>query len=179
MKNMAFLLVIVSFLVGAYLASLDERSMNWTYFVPVMLVGFIAAFLYKKASSAAAKQGDLLQNNKQVLIESLKNVLTNLEALDGRKDKVPTYEMRFEIDKLFREDLMNFAEARESMRHLFGIQHYADIMSSFAAGERYINRVWSASTDGYVDEVMLYVGRAFEQFQHAQEEFNKALAENG
>ena len=39
------------------------------------------------------------------------------------------------------------------MIHVFGMQNYADVMSNFAAGERYINRVWSASTDGYVDEV--------------------------
>lgn len=176
MKNIAFTLVILSFLAGAFLASLDERAMNWTYFAPVMLVGFIGAFIYKKEASAAAKHGDLLQNNKQILIDSLNNLLANLESLNGRKDKVPTYEMRFEIDKLFREDLMNFAEARESMKHLFGIQDYADIMSSFAAGERYINRVWSASTDGYIDEVMMYVEKSYSQFQHAKEEFDKALA---
>lgn len=177
MKNIAFILVIIAFLAGAYLASLDEKTMNWTYFIPVMLVGYIGAFLYKRAAHEAAKHGDLLQNNKQVLIDSLDNVLKNLEALNGRKDQVPTYEMRFEIDKLFREDLINFADARDSMKHLFGIQHYADIMSSFAAGERYINRVWSASTDGYVDEVMMYVEKSLYQFQHAKEEFDTALNE--
>ncbi len=46
-----------------------------------------------------------------------------------------------EIDTLFRDDLINFVDARDSMKHLFGIQAFADIMSSFAAGERYINRV--------------------------------------
>ena len=176
MKNIAFILVILSFLAGAFLTSLDERTMNWTYFIPVMLVGFVGAFIYKKESSAAAKHGDLLQNNKKVLIESLDNLVKNLESLNGRKDKIPTYDMRFEIDKLFRTDLMNFAEARDSMKHLFGIQDFADIMSSFAAGERYINRVWSASTDGYVDEVMMYVEKALLQFQHAKEEFDTALS---
>ncbi len=174
MKNIAFILVILSFLAGAFLASLDERAMNWTYFIPVMLVGFVGAFIYKKEASAAAKRGDLLQNNKQVLMDSLNNILENLESLNGRKDKIPTYEMRFEIDKLFRDDLMNFADARDSMKHLFGIQAFADIMSSFAAGERYINRVWSASTDGYVDEVMMYVEKSLAQFQHAKEEFEAA-----
>ena len=107
---------------------------------------------------------------------SLDNLVKNLESLNGRKDKIPTYDMRFEIDKLFRTDLMNFAEARDSMKHLFGIQDFADIMSSFAAGERYINRVWSASTDGYVDEVLMYVEKALLQFQHAKAEFDTALA---
>ncbi|MGJ8662867.1 MAG: hypothetical protein ACSHWU_04410 [Marinicella sp.] len=176
MKNIAFILVILSFLAGAFLTSLDEKAMNWTYFIPVMVVGFIGAFVYKKESNAAAKHGDLLQNNKQVLIDSLTNIINNLDSLNGRKDKVPTYEMRFEIDKLFRDDLMNFADARDSMKHLFGIQDFADIMSSFAAGERYINRVWSASTDGYIDEVMMYVEKSLSQFQHAKEEFDTALS---
>ena len=60
------------------------------------------------------------------------------------------------------------------MRHLFGLQPYADIMSAFAAGERYINRVWSASTDGYVDEVKMYLTKAHDQFIEAQGKFDKA-----
>ena len=48
-----------------------------------------------------------------------------------------------------RDDLRRFAEAHERMVHLFGPQAYADIMSSFAAAARYINRVWSVSVDGY------------------------------
>ena len=178
MKNLAFLLVVIAFLAGSFLASLDETHMNWTYFVPVMVVGFIGAIWYKRMANAEAKHGSLLENNKITLIDSLNNILKNLKELDGRKDKVPTYEMRFEIDKLFRDDLINFADARDSMKHLFGIQHFADIMSSFAAGERYINRVWSASTDGYVDEVLLYVEKSLYQFKHAKQEFEKALAEN-
>jgi len=85
---------------------------------------------------------------------------------------LPVYEARFEIDRLLREDLNNFANARESMKHVFGLQHYADVMSAFAAGERYINRVWSASTDGYVDEVRSYLDRATQQFREALALFN-------
>lgn len=178
MKNLAFLLVALSFLGGSFLTSLDKEHVNWMYFVPVLLVGFVAAIMFRKLSHADNKQGHVLQNNKKVLIESMGNILTNLEALNGNKENIPTYEMRFEIDKLFRDDLINFADARESMKHIFGLQHYADIMSSFAAGERYINRVWSASTDGYIDEVMMYVEKSLSQFQHAKEEFDQALAES-
>ncbi|WP_154222805.1 hypothetical protein [Marinicella rhabdoformis] len=178
MKNLSFIFVALAFVAGAYLTSLDEKTVQWAYFIPVVVLGFIGAFIYKSTANKEAKHGDLLQNNKQVLILSMNRILKNLETLNGKKENIPTYDMRFEIDKLFRDDLLSFADARDSMKHLFGIQHFADIMSSFAAGERYINRVWSASTDGYVDEVLLYVGRAYEQFQHAQEEFNKALAEH-
>jgi hypothetical protein len=69
---------------------------------------------------------------------------------------------------LLREDLNDFANARESMKHIFGLQNYADVMGAFAAGERYINRVWSASTDGYVDEVHSYLDRATRQIREAR-----------
>ena len=86
---------------------------------------------------------------------------------------LPVYEARFEIDRLLRDDLNNFANARESMKHVFSLQSYADVMSAFAAGERYINRVWSASTDGYVDEVHNYLDRATQQIREARVLFVK------
>jgi hypothetical protein len=46
-------------------------------------------------------------------------------------------------------------------------------MSAFAAGERYINRVRSASTDGYVDEVRNYLDRATLQLREARALFVK------
>jgi hypothetical protein len=63
--------------------------------------------------------------------------------------------------------------ARESMKNLFGLQAYADAMGAFAAGERYINRVWSASTDGYVDEAHNYLDRSTQQFREARLLFAK------
>jgi len=78
---------------------------------------------------------------------------------------------------LLRDDLNIFANARESMQHVFGLQNYADVMSAFAAGERYVNRVWSASTDGYVDEVRTYLARATEQFGEAHSLFSRLQKE--
>ena len=173
MLNLAKLLIVASFLAGAFLTSLDPLLVNWTAFIPVIVAGVIGVVLTKKLEAAEAKSGDKIQANKADLEQSLKNIVANLKELDGRKDKVPTYDMRFEIDRIFRDDLMTFAEARDSMKYLFGMQAYADIMSSFAAGERYINRVWSASTDGYVDEVLMYVEKSLAQFEHAWEEYEK------
>ncbi len=174
MQTIAKLLVVAAFLAGAFLTSLHPTEVDWTAFAPIVIAGALGVIMSKRMEAAAAKDDTVLASNRQDLEESLKSIVKNLSELDGRKDKVPTYDMRFEIDKLFREDLIRFADARDSMKHLFGIQAYADVMSSFAAGERYINRVWSASTDGYVDEVMMYVEKSLSQFKHAQEEFSKA-----
>ena len=53
----------------------------------------------------------------------------------------------------------------------FGLQAYADVMSDFASAERYLNRAWSASTDGYIDEVMRSLDRSREQFLAASERY--------
>lgn len=173
MKSLGVVLICVGFIGGAFLASLDPREMNWSWFIPVLFVGFVGVYLLKRAAHAEARDEANLTGNIAILHQSLDNIVRELHELAGRKDELPTYEARFEIDKRFREHLTNFAEARESIRHVYGLKAYADIMSAFAAGERYINRVWSASTDGYVDEVKAYLDRARDQFDEAQEKFNQ------
>lgn len=176
MKLFALLLIVVSFLAGSFVSVLDPRLVNWNFLVPILAVGLAGLWLFRKAEHAETRAGSRIAGNITVLENSLGNILGNLEKLHARRDDLPVYEARFEIDRLFREDLNNFAEARESMIHVFGIQNYADVMSHFAAGERYINRVWSASTDGYVDEVRLYLERARDQFTVGHQHFTELLA---
>ena len=176
MKGLALLLVILAFLSGAFLASLDPRSVNWFLMTPVLVFGVLGLWLHRKTRHAEIRSGTRLEGNFETLGKSLDNISRNLEAVCARGDDLPVYEARFEIDRLFRADLDNFANARESMIHVFGMQNYADVMSNFAAGERYINRVWSASTDGYVDEVRTYLERARNQFREAREHFHELAA---
>jgi hypothetical protein len=56
------------------------------------------------------------------------------------------------------------------MVHLFGLQVFADVMSAFAAGERYVNRVWSASADGYRHEAITYLHKAATRFREASQQ---------
>jgi hypothetical protein len=178
MKPLALFLIIVSFLAGAFLSVLDPRQVDWNFLVPVLVVGIIGLFLFRKAHHGETRAGHRLAGNMGILQSSLDNILGNLDEVCSRADDLPVYEARFEIDRLFRDDLNNFAEARESMIHVFGIQNYADVMSNFAAGERYINRVWSASTDGYVDEVREYLERARTQFKEGHRHFHELMSEH-
>jgi len=173
MQRISLVLIFGAFLAGAFLTVLDPQTVNWNLMVPALAAGAVGLWLHRRAEHGASRAEHMLTGNIGTLSSSLDNILANLEALHARKSELPTYEARFEIDKLFREDLANFAEARESMIHVFGMQNYADVMSNFAAGERYINRVWSASTDGYVDEVNMYIDRALEQFREAHVHFHE------
>jgi hypothetical protein len=166
-KILAFSIIMASFLAGAFITVLDPTQVNWNWFIPVLALGLAGLYVFRKAHRGEARASHRLSEDLRTLETSLANILGNLETINAGSSELPVYEARFEIDRLLREDLNDFANARESMKHIFGLQNYADVMSAFAAGERYINRVWSASTDGYVDEVRSYLERATQQFREA------------
>ncbi len=177
MKAIGFVLVAAAFLVGAYLSSLDERIVEWINFIPAILAGVVGVALVKVTDRRHAMSAETLTSNKADIDDSLARLVADLEKLDAEKESIPTADLHGEIDKRLRDDLTRFADARHSLAHIYGLQAYADVMSSFAAGERYVNRVWSASADGYGDEAKKYITRAFEQFQDARLRLDALRAE--
>ena len=169
MKKIAHALLVVGFLGGAYVTALDVESVDWLWFGIAAVVGIAGVFLAKRADKARATSGELLENNRNELNESLANVVRDINGMTNGQMEMGEA-LRDWIDDKLRPDLRRFAEARESMVHLYGMQTYADIMSEFAAGERYINRVWSTTADGYDEEADIYLQRAAEQFEDAQKQ---------
>jgi len=174
MKNTGFWLLAAGFLVAAYATALDTTATNWALFLPAAIAGVIGVTLIKRHSHGEAKSERVLSANRIELNESLGNIVRSLEHIDEAGNAISTADLRAEIDDRLREDLRRFAEARESMIHLFGLQSYANVMSDFAAGERYVNRVWSASADGYDAEARSYLGKAAAQFRAARQRLESA-----
>ena len=173
MKNLGYFMVIAGFLGGAYATSLDVQNVNWTLFGATALAAIVGLIIFKQRVAAMARSESVLETNRVELRESIANVVEDLRDInEGELTRGAV--LRDRIDLKLREDLRRFADARESMVHLFGLQAYADIMSNFAAGERYINRVWSASADGYDEEADTYLKKAAEQFDEAKQQLLKA-----
>ncbi len=175
MKSIGFFLLIAGFLAGAYSTALDIEATNWSYFVPAAIAAIVGVILIKREASGQATSEQVLAANRTELTESLSNIVANIDQMIDAGDSVSTDKLRDEVDSRLREDLRRFADARESMIHLFNLQSYADIMSNFASGERYVNRVWSASADGYDNEARSYLKRARSQFTAASQQLD-ALA---
>ena len=175
MKELGYFLLVAGFLGGAFATALDVEQVNWTIFAVAALAGIAGLIMVKRQASAHARSGSVLEVNRNELRDSIHNIVRDIEGLSYGDDEGVT--LRDDIDLKIRNDLRRFADARESMVHLFGLQAYADIMSSFAAGERYINRVWSAAADGYGAEATTYIAKAAKQFADAQSQLTKA-AEN-
>lgn len=165
MKISGYILIAAGFLAGALISVLDvERIIAWEGFISTIVAGVIGVVLVRWADFQSTRTEGKLAANLKAIRESMERIVAAISDLDGRKDTIDPYEVRHEIDKLFPIDLAAFADARESITHVYGLQAYADVMSLFAAGERYLNRVWSASADGYINEVKTYLGRTREQF---------------
>lgn len=173
MKNLGFILLCAGFLGGAYVTALDVENVSWTPFVIAAAIAVIGLVISKQQASAHARSSEVLELNRSALRDALQNIVRDLGEIIADSSHNGA-RLRDRIDQTLRADLRRFADARESMVHLFGLQSYADIMSSFAAGERYINRVWSASADGYDEEAATYLQKAAAQFADAQQQLQQA-----
>jgi hypothetical protein len=172
MKKAGYFLITAAFLVGAFLTSLDHQKVSWEYFIPTIVVGFIGVILVRVAGKKVSHTEEKFSENISNIESSLNNILDKLAKLNEEKTKMNPYDVRHKIDELLIDDLNTFVDARETIGHVYSLQAYAEVMSSFAGGERYLNRTWSASADGYIDEVNSSLDKALEQFKDAKEKLD-------
>jgi len=171
MKLFGFILLALGFILSALVAVVDKETVNWVLFIPAMAVGVVGVILLrvsiKKHKKGASKVGADIEN----IEKSLTNIIQNMTAFNRDKENINVYDIHGKIDEIFMDDIETFLEARESIIHQYDMQSYADLMNHFAAGERYLNRSWSASADGYVDESKASIEKALEQFSIAKDHF--------
>lgn len=169
MVKLGYLLITAGFLAGSYFAVVREEGVPWGYWLTGLAVGIAGVVLARLGAKQSATSEDRLAGDLSTIRESLSKLVEEAEALRSELPALGVYEVRHRIDQRFMVDLNAFVEARESLRHRYGVQTYADVMTAFATGERSLNRAWSASTDGYIDEVARSVTKAETHFRDAQE----------
>jgi hypothetical protein len=176
MKRIGFVLITIGFLAAAYATVTHETDVNWGLFLPMVSVAAVGVALVRIGVRQHAVHADTLAANITDIDASLSRIAETVAMLNREKGDINTYDMRHKIDELLLDDLNTFVDARETLATKYGLDEYADVMSHFAAGERYLNRVWSCSADGYIDEVHAYIARAEEQFNDTLERFKRLQA---
>jgi hypothetical protein len=173
MKLFGFLLVVAGFLAGAYYLTGATGSILGIGFTLSFAVATVGVVVLRIATRQRYGAQEKVAAEVQTAVQSLKQLVEGVTELERRKNDVDVYELSGEIDNRFSDNLERFVEARESIAVAFGLPAYAGVMSHFAAGERYLNRVWSCSVDGYIDEAHKYLGRARDQFVEGYEKLGK------
>lgn len=180
MRPLGHVLVWIGFLAGAFIAVARQDGLySLPWFLAALAVGAVGIALVHVGTRRLTRHEDKLVADITTLRSSLEQVVADVEALDRDKESLDVYDLHGRIDDTFTEHLAAFVEARESIAHRFGLQAYADVMSHFASGERYLNRVWSASTDGYIDEAHEQLAKAHGQFREALETFRQVAGKAG
>jgi hypothetical protein len=131
--------------------------------------------LLRRTAGAAAKEASLVKSNLATLEKTLDTALTAVKNMNATKDQVYVYDVHGRIDAEVAGQMADFADARESMIHGLGLAEYADVMDHFARGERFLNRAWSASADGYIDEVWLSMQACEDELRIADNALRKHL----
>ena len=144
--------------------AVDQSTVKWMWYIPALGLGVAGVILIRVDEARQSKTEHHIAARIETVESSLEKITANINKLNAEKHSIHTYDMRHRIDELFIDDIDKFVDARESIAHRYGLNAYGDVMSSFAAGERYLNRVWSASADGYIDEVNTYLEKTREQF---------------
>ena len=168
MGILGFVLTSLGFIVGAYFLVLDKVAVHWPGFILGMAIGISGIVALRLNAHKAKTQASRLVEDVAVLEESLKSIVENIIELESQKDAMNVYDLGKWIDEKFPENIERFVNARESISYAYSLADYAAVMNPFAAGERHLNRVWSCSVDGYVDEAYEYIARSREQFLTAR-----------
>jgi len=179
MKSLGYILITLGFLAGSYYSVIHTEEVEWSIVIPSLLVGLVGVALVQMSMRGQSTAAETVRTNIGKLEESLARIVDKATQLDADKESINVYRIHHRIDEEFMTDLDVFVENRESIGHAFGLQSYADVMTHFATGERYLNRCWSASTDGYTDEVNAYLTRARDQFTQALELLRSHTVQSG
>ncbi len=146
------------------------QTINWQWYgaaFAVCLVGVVLIRLHKRQSGGKT---EATTASLSEIRQALGRLVGNLERLHQDIEQLAPSEITRFIDEELADDFRTFADGRESMIAEYGLQKFADVMSLFAAGERAVNRAWSAAADGYVDEAATCIERGSAMLRKAQEE---------
>jgi len=175
MRKLGHLLMWFGFLATAFVAMQQSDQVNWINYILTGLVGLAGVILLRRTQGAAARETSVVRSNLATLERSLSIALGAVRQLITSREQVFVYDVHGRIDAEIAAEMANFADARESMIHGLGLSEYAEVMDHFARGERFLNRAWSASADGYVDEVWKSLATCEAELRVADDTLRKHL----
>lgn len=149
-------------------------TISWPEYGVALGVAVAGVVLLRSTKRTIRLESEGHADDVDQLDATLNRLHKQLRLWQVGKEKPPVHDVHGQIDELLSPDLALFAELRESLIDAFGLQEYAGIMTHFALAERTINRMWSASADGYIDEVDVCLDRAIAHLESAIERLQAA-----
>jgi hypothetical protein len=166
----------IGFIAAAFVTTRQLDAISWGWYGACGLVAVVGVVILRRTAAAAAADAATVRANIGVLETSARRLRERIAAINHERETIFVYDVHGRIDEELSPDLADFAEARESMIHTIGLEAYAEVMDNFGRAERLINRAWSASADGYVEEVWSCMEAAEEAINEVDRLLNRYLA---
>ncbi len=166
---------LVLFLIGIVLALISASKLpvydtNWSDMLPLyclaMLLAFVGLLLYHQSQSL----NNLTYNSSTILCSSivklLQELMIEMNKLEADIFQLDEAELAQRVNFLLNQYVLPCNAARQEIIESLGHYKGSEVLISIAQGERLLNRVWSAASDGKIQEIYLI----YPQIQHNFEE---------
>ena len=131
--------------------SWNDWEWKWHFLGGVVLM-LGAIFLKRSAASSLAAAAQDENGGRFGPEQSLRELCDRVSELNLRKDELDAVGLHTAVGPLLEQYVQPIIEGREDLQARLGVKGFARVMSPFAAGERKLNRVWSAAVDGHAPE---------------------------
>jgi hypothetical protein len=150
-------------------------TIAWTPYLGAVVLGLVGVVMLRLSKQRATADGARQQAGLDQLNRSLSQILVQVQGLaDALPEMTPEAVVGW-IDERCMAPCQDFADQRNVLKDRFGLAAFGEIMSEFASGERFLNRVWSAAADGYMEEAYRSVKTSLAFFQAAERRLRDAL----
>lgn len=160
---------------GERLSGWMSQSGGW-FLLGLLLVvagAVVGRVAVRKEIEAAGAPGDAgVLDPSQILGSLLEEIRALHQDMLGKATPTSDDFDRFKdaIDVLLIDKVQPLVEARASLQHRWGLAGFAAVFSPFSAGERRLNRAWSALVDSHWPEACASAERAVQDLQTANAE---------
>ena len=179
MRVAGYVAIALGFLLGSFGAVADPQGIDWLWFTPATIIGVLGVFVVRLALLRRAKDVQRIDADLRDLDAHLRSIIAGVGELRAGPDAAHLAALPRAIDNTLRESIGAFVAAREAILHARGARAFAEIMSRFSAGERYLNRAWSAAVDEYPEEARSSLETSRGYFVEALERFESERARAG
>ena len=171
MRRIGLVCLWLGVLGGAFVSVRHVEHIQWGPYGAMAALAIAGVVMLRRTAGSAAFGAERVRQDVSALRGHLQTVLGGVDDILGRRNEGSVYDVRDMIDNELAEPLGAFADRRETLIAAHGLEVYADVMTRFAGAERLVNRAWSASADGYIDEVWPCLERAQALLRDAMDRF--------
>lgn len=178
MRIFGYILFIISVIFASVFASPEEPI--WVFFSISIISALIGALFVRFAKNDVSLFNTVNDTDINRIGVNLYSNLNDIYEKTGRlvnfvfNEEIANSEIKKSIEDIL-EKIRIFIDNRDSAQSKYGIRNTTKIYSSFAGGERYLLRAWSALVDGYLDEMKDCLKKSETRFRDTEELFEKMV----